>query len=216
MITAPIDEAAKIEELDREQLKEFAKEFEKELRSNNLAEICKKLIDNRHALRFFKDVCEEVLGEDILSYLTVIPSGLYSESNIVSINIPSNIVEIKSGAFRDCEQLKRVIMPDSVTKMEESVFQGCSGLEEIRLSEKLQEIPSKTFAGCASLAELFIPDSVKRMGYDVFSNVNPNIIIKANRGVDRSEGPNDEHPKGIKMKSTTSEFMKNHIKWANE
>lgn len=218
MIMAPMDEAYDIEELDREDVANFAKEFEKELRGNNFKDICKTILE-KHAtdkLVLFKDICEQIIGEDILSYLEYIPSELYRGSDIQSINIPKNIKEIKSNAFKGCQQLKTVTMPDEVEVIGESVFQDCPLLENVRLSEKLSSIPNRTFAGCKALTKLYIPDSVKRMGYDVFNDANSEMIVELNRGVDRSEGPDDEHPKAIKMKSSTKDFMANHLKWKNQ
>lgn len=219
MIAEPFTEDYE-EKLSKKDIESFAKKYEKELKSNDFSGIIKKIEDSGYSsekdLVLFRNICEEILGEEILNYLSYIPSNLYRNSDITSINIPSNITEIKDEAFAGCSNLKNIVIPDSVTVLGDKVFEDCSALESIKLSEKLTELPNKLFSGCKSLSSVFIPDSVKKLGFDVFKGCNDNMIISLNRGVDRSTGPDDEHPKAIKMKSSTREFMEKHMKWANE
>lgn len=104
----------------------------------------------------------------------------------------SNVTNIRSNAFAQCEKLSSVTLPDTLEALDNRVFYNCSSLDNI-----------------------FLPDSLKRVGYDVFQGCPDNMVVQMNRGVDRSEGPEDPHPKGIKGKQSTIDFLSKHIKWAN-
>lgn len=65
------------------------------------------------------------------------------------------------GGFRNCNQLKSLVIPNSVTSIEG--FAGCSSLSHLVLSDSISELEDKMFDGCTSLKELIIPSSVKNM-----------------------------------------------------
>lgn len=221
MIMSPVDmiqEGIEEKEIDRKKLTEFLKEFEKELRLDDFNAILKKISEQNSSekLRFLADIFSEILDDNILNHINTIPTRLFSGSDITELTIPSNITTIEENAFRNCENLKKVIMPDETINIGEGIFSGCSNLEEVRLSEKLQQIPNNAFQGCSSLKKLFIPDSVKRMGYGVFDNCNPNIVIEMNRGIDRRETPDDPNPTALKTRKGTADFIMGHVKWLNQ
>ena len=218
MIMSPIHEAIDDEVIDREQLKEFLKNYEKQIKAEDWKSIIKDLESNsygRDTYKLVKAIFSEILGENILTKMDTIPDRFFVDDNIKTISIPSNITAIGDGAFKNCKELQVIDIPDSVATIGEEAFSGCSALKNIRLSDKLEVIPNKAFAGCSALENVFIPDSVKRMGYDVFANCPDTMVVELNRGVNRAEGPNDPHPTAVKMKTSTHEFVSKHLKWKN-
>ncbi len=85
--------------------------------------------------------------------------GSFGESNIVSITIPSNVVQINSQAFMNCFSLENVIFePNS----------------------KLDAIGGYAFEGCSNLTSFDMPDSVTSVGWYAFTYTALNSIHLSN------------------------------------
>lgn len=110
-------------------------------------------------------------GIDILPYVTKIPAKYFAESNIESIVIPKNIIQIGWSAFKNCENLKYVAIPDSVTRIEGHAFQGCTSLEYISLPQ-IDYLHSYTFDGCINLKSVQLPVGLKNIENNAFSKCN--------------------------------------------
>ena len=68
---------------------------------------------------------------DFLSHLKTIPKFCFSGLPITKIEIPSNIKQISSWAFNNCNILKEVILPDSIVYMDSGIFAECINLKEL-------------------------------------------------------------------------------------
>lgn len=211
----PITEEAVDEILTKKNLKNFIQKYEKEIKEQNWTGIVQKCGDYGTAdLAMLKAIFSDILKENLLLKISYIPTNLFKgDKTLTTLEIPSNITRISSEAFKDCSNLESCLMPDSVTEIGEDLFSGCSKLKDVKLSEKLSDIPTNTFKDCSSLKYLSIPDSVKTMGYSVFKGCPDDAVIEITRGVDRSLGPDDTNPKGLKIKTSTYEYIKDHVKW---
>lgn len=58
------------------------------------------------------------------------------------------------------------------------MFEGCTNLKKVELHEKLGAIGERAFFGCSSLDFIVIPDSVKQIGQDAFTNTDKQFIIQ--------------------------------------
>lgn len=143
--------------------------------------------------------------------VTVINSGAFSSTDIVSVVIPDTVVTINASAFQNCASLETVefigesvtyigsgafynctslvnfVMPNSVTELSSSVFTGCTSLESITLSESLETVSSSLFVDCTSLTSLIIPDSLTSYGY-AFLNITNLTYLKMGSGCTSIEG----------------------------
>lgn len=79
-----------------------------------------------------------------------------------------SITKILSGAFRNNDKLRSVILPQGLREIETSAFKGCISLKEITLPNSLGTIGRFAFDGCTSLNEVVIPDSVKNISSGIF------------------------------------------------
>lgn len=116
---------------------------------------------------------------------------VFAGSDLVEITIPASMAEVPQTGFRDCKNLKKVVLqegvetivreaffgcsalqtvviPDSVTQIESSAFEDCASLQEIHLSPNIDCISFACFRGCESLREIVIPDKVTKIGTDAF------------------------------------------------
>lgn len=73
--------------------------------------------------------------------------GVFEESGITSINIPSSVTFIKYGAFRNCTNLQSVVLPDGLD-IPERCFEGCTSLSSIEIHANAGE---RAFLNCTGL-----------------------------------------------------------------
>ena len=91
---------------------------------------------------------------------------------IKEMEIPDSIEEIGKDAFKNCSQLKTLIMPASLKKME-SLGSGLERLKKLDFSKvtQLKNIPENVISyDCPKLRELTIPNGVVEIEDDAFSN----------------------------------------------
>ena len=62
------------------------------------------------------------------------------------------------------------------------MFEECIALKKVALHENLHSIGERAFFGCSSLDFIIIPDSVKSIGQDAFSNTDKQFIIQCSFG----------------------------------
>lgn len=57
--------------------------------------------------------------------------GGLSGNSFASLELPSNLLELKVGVFAHCEKLKGIDIPDGVEEIPASAFRGCYNLEYV-------------------------------------------------------------------------------------
>ena len=94
----------------------------------------------------------------------------FHNSKMVSIDIPSNIINIADHAFSECKQLGGVSIPDGVKRIEEDTFEECENLKNIVIPQTVTQIGLQAFYGCSSLTEVYIPDNVEWIDSGAFED----------------------------------------------
>lgn len=84
-----------------------------------------------------------------------------------SIIIPATVTTVEEGAFQNCVNLSNVIFRGPVKEFENAAFYGCSSLTSIDLPEGFESLYSWVFAN-SGLKEISFPSSIKSMGYQAF------------------------------------------------
>ena len=118
---------------------------------------------------YFVEIVDDA-GEPLSRYYVVNNVGDWSGSDL---QIPTKykgypVREIHSGAFKNCKNLKSIVIPDTVTKIGEAAFDGCYNLEKVTLPTSLETLGKEAFANCLSLKEISIPDKVEELGDNTF------------------------------------------------
>lgn len=108
-------------------------------------------------------------GIDPLKYMDEVYNNyLAYNSDLISIDIPSNIKSIGYYAFSNCTNLANITIPSSVTNIGSYAFENCSGLTSITIPDSVTSIGSYAFGNCRGLTSVTIPDSVISIGTEAF------------------------------------------------
>lgn len=147
--------------------------------------------------------CRSLNVSSLPSNLEEICAYTFMNSGISGIKLPETLVAIGDYAFSCCDRLKRVEIPSRVKVIGECAFNACRSLESVSLPPRVEIIGSAAFRLCESLKEIhlppiielsdqlfqhscsltdiYIPDTVQRIGRNVFVSVRPNYEILSPR-----------------------------------
>ena len=137
-------------------------------------------------------MCTHLISCPIPSTVTEIQDYFLSDTNILSVNLPSGLKKIGVAAFQSISRLKQdIVLPDNVEEvgmyafggtgitgfksspklkiLPECVFNNCPSLANCELNDGLEKISRKALSACRSLTELRIPASVKEIGDQAIS-----------------------------------------------
>ena len=105
------------------------------------------------------------------------------------VTVPYGVMAIGGQAFKDCDNVHRVVLPEGITEIQGSgdgmwgAFFGCSALESIALPKSLRRIGSNAFNGCKKLTNVKIPDDVNQIGAGAFSGCAELGLVKLPKGL---------------------------------
>lgn len=89
---------------------------------------------------------------------TTIGEEAFADSTLEIVDLFDSVTNIEAGAFRNCINMKELILPESVEVIGESAFAGCSGLERVSILCDPSVIPEGAFEGCTSLENVYVAE----------------------------------------------------------
>ncbi len=111
-----------------------------------------------------------------------IAGNAFEGCEITEIDIPESVVEIGSGAFRNCSRLTSVKLPQHLTSLSDSLFSGCTALKKVDIPEHITTLPGMLFRG-TGIEEYTIPNHVTSMGAGVFSHCKMLRSVQFHKGI---------------------------------
>lgn len=120
--------------------------------------------------------------------VTEVRGKTFTNLDIISVQLPSRLTEIRGETFKDCENLRSVNIPQGVKRIGGHAFDGCSSLREVVLPPLLESIGSSAFRGCSSLQEIDFPRSVREIGQSAFRGCSSLVEVYVPQGV-KTIGP---------------------------
>ena len=102
--------------------------------------------------------------------ITELSQGVFSQTDISDIDLPSSLIEISDSAFSSCSALNYIDIPSSVTKIGNYAFSGCEKLVAVKMPDSITEIPDYCFSKCKSLSNVCLPIAVEKIGINAFEN----------------------------------------------
>lgn len=112
--------------------------------------------------------CTSVRKIEFENGIEVIPHGLCEGMTYLEeVVLPQSVYAIDNGAFRLCENLKKIDL-SKVQYIGRSAFEGCTSLDNITLSAKTEGIEAYAFYGCESLQNVQGLSDAIAIGQDAF------------------------------------------------
>lgn len=118
--------------------------------------------NNLDTINYLADSCEiaglgggkTTIKINIGNTLKYIPTGLFRNSLIDSITLPSSVKYIGPNAFRGCSNLTSISLPSSLDSIGHHAFFGCSALTSLTIPESVTKIGDYAFARCVNIVSL--------------------------------------------------------------
>ena len=90
-------------------------------------------------------------------------------TSLTTITVPEGITALPNGVFRD-SHLETVALPSTLVSIGDNAFDSATALAGIDLPHGLVSIGDMSFRGATALVEILLPDSVETIGRDAFAN----------------------------------------------
>ena len=115
----------------------------------------------------------DIVAFDELQYFTGLTSiGDYAFRqcfNLRNIIIPNGVTSIGNSAFDECQNMESVIIPNSVVSIGNSAFWYCNyKLKSVAIPNSVKSIGSYAFEYCSALTSVTMGNSVTSIGYAAF------------------------------------------------
>lgn len=88
---------------------------------------------------------------------TTIGERAFMDSQLESIHLFDSITHIGAEAFKNCINLKEIVVPEHVEFIGANAFEGCINLEKVVFKGGAPKIGMDAFKGCSSLKEVVLP-----------------------------------------------------------
>ena len=125
--------------------------------------------------------CSNLFTVNLPSTITEIGSGAFANCiSLTNIAIPKDVNYIGNGAFSNCSALTNVDIPTALTEIGERAFEGCTSLESISIPTNVTKICDMAFRGCSAVKELTIPERVTYVGYKAFGSCSSLATVNFN------------------------------------
>ena len=89
--------------------------------------------------------------------------------NLLSICLPSSVIEIDKEAFARCTRLQSIDLQNGLSKIGFNAFCRCKNLRSITLPESVLEVGEGAFADCCNLTSVILLGANTQLGKDAFS-----------------------------------------------
>ena len=125
--------------------------------------------------------CSNLVTVNLPSTITQIGSGAFANCiSLTNIAIPKDVNYIGNGAFSNCSALTNVDIPTALTEIGERAFEGCTSLENINIPTNVTKICDMAFRGCSAVKDLTIPERVTYVGYEAFGSCSSLATVNFN------------------------------------
>ncbi|MGN1412055.1 MAG: leucine-rich repeat protein [Oscillospiraceae bacterium] len=115
--------------------------------------------------------------------VTTIGMEAFAYTDIYSISIPDNVINIETGAFAMCKNLTEIKLPKNLKEIPSIAFNCCENLTNIEIPNGVIIINASAFIKC-NLKEIIIPESVKKIEIGAFNSCSNLTNVKFSDGLE--------------------------------
>lgn len=108
---------------------------------------------------------EVTFGEGI----EILPYGLFSNTAVTQVTVPSTVKELASSCFSSCKRLKSVTLPEGLVTIGESCFSSCDSITSLTIPNTVKTIGSHAFTYMRNLVDLRLSNTLDSVGYRIIS-----------------------------------------------
>ena len=101
--------------------------------------------------------------------------AFFCEDNLLSICLPSSVIEIKPLTFMGCKTLQSIDLPNGLSKIGYCAFYGCDNLRSITLPESVLEVGEGAFFNCDKLTNVMLLGANTQLDEGVFCSESDNL-----------------------------------------
>ena len=132
-------------------------------------------------------------------------------SSLTNVTIPNSVTNIGGYTFRECNELTSVTIPNSVTNIGEYAFHNCYSLTSMTIPNSVMRIDAYAFFWCTGFTSVTIPDSITSIGERAFSQCESltSVMIVATGKL----GANAENVKQMIITAIDDTSISDNIKW---
>ena len=109
----------------------------------------------------------ETLGTEEHSLVPSRYSGVFQQSGLERVKLPSTLKVIKNEAFMSCANLKSVRLPDGLVEIGLRAFRE-NGLESVEIPASVRIIRQSAFCECRSLKKAVLNEGLESLGTDEY------------------------------------------------
>ncbi|MDR1697408.1 MAG: leucine-rich repeat domain-containing protein [Erysipelotrichaceae bacterium] len=118
---------------------------------------------------------ETVSFEEDATLAIILDYAFANNPLLKEINLPTSIVSLGRGIFKNCLQLETISIPhfvdiDQGVFIPEETFMGCVALKTVGVSSTLSMIGTRAFEGCTSLVNFMFRDTITTISDYAFAN----------------------------------------------
>ena len=96
--------------------------------------------------------------------------AFYWRSSLVTVKLPSGLLDIQQYAFAICENMSQITLPSGLSFIGDYAFYKCESLTSITLPSSLKSIGGRAFWDCKVLSKLIIPANVSNVGNGIVAS----------------------------------------------
>lgn len=111
-------------------------------------------------------------------------SGAFKSSTVKEVILPESIENIESYAFYMAKQLVKINIPSKITEIKEFTFNTCASLREVDFSEGLEVVGEYAFQHCQLLNTFTFPSSLRELKTSSFEQITSIEHLVLNEGLE--------------------------------
>ena len=98
----------------------------------------------------------------------------------LDISETTGLQALPKNCFKDCKNIKTIVLPNGITTVGASCFENCNSLSSVNLPVSVTKIEAHAFDKCFSITDIEIPQNVTYIGYSAFAETGISQIVIPN------------------------------------